>query len=94
MSEAGRGHCPFPGCFTEIPLDGRAGCYFHLNAPRVPMTIPMTRHCSCGGTIDPGTNIGLAVARHNQTSEHCRWGLGLMPPFSSRRHATIGLCRG
>lgn len=80
--------CPFPGCPTQIPLDGRAGCHYHVGDAR-PVNAPslLIRPCMCGGTIDAtSATVAAAVRRHVGTSQHMRWALGLMP-FSGRRQS-------
>lgn len=80
--------CPFPGCPTQIPLDGRAGCHYHVGSPRVVVAPSLlVRPCMCGGTIDARScTVAAAVTRHVATSQHMRWSLGLMP-FSGRRQS-------
>lgn len=90
---AGFATCPASECLTTIPLDGRAACYFHSDAPRHRVSAPslLVRPCACGGTIDArATGMHAAVRTHNETSQHMRWALGLMPPFNGRRAPADG----
>lgn len=78
--------CPYPGCLTTIPLDGRQGCHYHRDTPRTVMMSPslLVRPCVCGGVIDArAQRVATAVDRHQVTSRHMVWALGL--PLALRR---------